>query len=173
MSVMAKKIVLAVLPVFAWASAQAGDKIPISAVPMQVRAAVQNYAPGAQLIEARVSPDKEYKQIYACTYFRNVHLGTIKLGARGQLLEIDEALVIDDLPHSVRQKIHSETKGGLIKNIRLDALYGRAVYRVKAYYAKSTNVEISLVLTHTGHIVERKVNRGLLILLTTPRDLRL
>ena len=170
MSVMAKKIVLAVLLVFAWASAQAGDKIPISAVPMQVREAVQNYAPGAQLIEARVSPDTRYKRIYACTYFRNVHLGSIKLGARGQLLGIDEALVIDDLPHAVRQKIRSETKGGLIKNIRLDALYGRAVYRVKAYYGKSTNIEISLALTRTGHIVERKVSQGLLLFLVTPRD---
>jgi len=127
MSVMAKKIVLAVLPVFAWASAQAGDKIPISAVPMQVRAAVQNYAPGAQLIEARVSPDTHYKRIYACTYFRNVHLGSIKLGARGQLLDIDEALVNDDLPHAVRQKVRSETKGGLIKSIRLDALRPRGL----------------------------------------------
>ena len=171
MSVMAKKIALAVLFLFAWISAQAGDKIPISAVPMRVREAVQYYAPGAQLIEARVSPDKEYKRIYACTYFRNVHLGSIKLGARGQLLDIDEALVNDDLPHAVRQKIRSETKGGLIKSIRLDALYGRAVYRVKAYYAKSTNIEISLALTRTGHIVERKVSQGLLIFLTAPRDL--
>ena len=79
MSVMAKKIVLAVMLLFAWVSAQAGDKIPISAVPVRVRNAVQYYAPGAQLIEARVSDDKEYKRIYACTYFRNVHLGSIKL----------------------------------------------------------------------------------------------
>ena len=138
---------------------------------MRVRDAIQYYLPGAQLIEARVSPDKQYKRIYACTYFRNVHLGKIKLGARGQLLEIDEDLVIDDLPHAVRQKIISETKGGLIKNIKLDAIYGHAVYRVKAYYAKSTNVEISLVLTRTGHIVERKVSKGLGIFLTT-RQLR-
>ena len=164
---MAKKTVLAVLLVFAWISAQAGDKIPISAVPMRVRAAVQYYAPGAQLIEARVSPDNQYKKIYACTYFRNVHLGNIKLGAHGQLLEINEDLVIDDLPASVRRKILSETKGGLIKKIRLDAIYGHAVYRVKAYYGKSTNIEISLVLTRTGHIVERKVSQGLRIFLTT------
>jgi hypothetical protein len=168
---MAKKIVLAVMLLSAWISAQAGDKIPISAVPMRVRNAVQYYAPGAQLIEARVSPDKQYKRIYACTYFRNVHLGNIKLGARGQLLDIDEALVIDDLPSAVRHKIRSETKGGLIKKIRLDALYGRAVYRVKAYYGKSTNIEISLTLTRTGHIVERKVSQGLLIFLTASRDL--
>jgi hypothetical protein len=173
MSAMAKKIVLAVLLVFASISARAGDKIPISAVPIRVRAAVQYYAPGAQLIEARVSPDQQYKRIYACTYFRNVHLCNIKLGARGQLLGIDEALVIDDVPHAVRQKIRSETKGGLIKSIRLDALYGRAVYRVKAYYAKSTNIEISLVLTRTGHIVERKVSQGLLIFLMRPGDLSL
>jgi len=173
MSVMAKKIVLAVMLLFAWISAQAGDKIPISAVPVRVRNAVQYYAPGAQLIEARVSDDKEYKRIYACTYFRNVHLGSIKLGARGQLLGIDENLVIDDVPDPVRKKIHSETKGGLIKMIRLDELYGRAVYRVKAYYAKSTNIQISLVLTRSGRIVERKVSQGLLIFLTTPRDLTL
>jgi hypothetical protein len=173
MSVMAKKIVLAVMLLFAWISAQAGDKIPISAVPVRVRNAVQYYAPGAQLIEARVSADKEYKRIYACTYFRNVHLGSIKLGARGQLLGIDEDLVIDDVPDAVRRKIHSETKGGLIKMIRLDELYGRAVYRVKAYYAKSTNIQISLVLTRSGRIVERKVSQGLLIFLTTPRDLTL
>jgi hypothetical protein len=77
--------------------------------------------------------------------------------------------VIDDVPPLVRRKIHSETKGGLIKKIRLDALYGRAVYRVKAYYARSTNIEISLVLTRSGRIVERKVSQGLLIFLTTPR----
>jgi hypothetical protein len=168
MSVMAKKIPLAVLILSAWTSAQAGDKIPIASVPMRNRAAIQYYAPGAQLIEARRSSDKEYRQIYDCTYFRNVHLGKIKLGARGQLLEIDEALDIDDVPPAVRRKILSETKGGLIKKIQLDALYGRAVYRVKAYYAKSTNIEISLVLTRTGRIVERKVNKGLLIFLIVP-----
>jgi hypothetical protein len=167
---MAKKLLLAVLLLFAWTSAKAAEKIPISAVPMRVRNAIQLYAPGAQLIEARVSPDKEYKQLYDCTYFRNVHLGYIKLGARGQLVEIDEALVIDDVPLLVRRKILSETKGGLIKKIRLDALYGHAVYRVKAYYAKSTNIEISLVLTRAGRIVERKVNQGLLIFLTASRN---
>ena len=167
MSVMAKNIVLAVLLLSEWISAQASDKIPISAVPTRVRAAVQYYAPGAQLVEARVSPDKQYKRIYACTYFRNVHLSSIKLGARGQLLDIDEALVIDDVPPAVRRKIHSETKGGLIKKIRLDAIYGHGVYRVKAYYGKSTNIEISLVLTRTGRIVERKVSQGLRIFLTT------
>jgi hypothetical protein len=169
MSVMAKKLRLAVLLFSAWTSAQAGDKIPISAVPMRVRAAIQYYAPGAQLIEARLSPDKEYKQVYDCTYFRNIHLGTIKLGAHGQLLEIDEALVIDDVPPAVKKKILSEIKGGLIRNIRLEARYGHEVYRVKAYYAKSTNIEISLVLTRTGRIVERKVSQGLLIFLTAPR----
>jgi hypothetical protein len=168
MSVMAKNMPLAVMLFSAWTSAQAGDKIPISAVPMRNRTAIQYYAPGAQLIEARVSPDKEYRQVYDCTYFRNIHLGKIKLGGRGQLLEIDEALVIDDVPPAVRRKILSETKGGLIKKIRLDALYGHEVYRVKAYYGKSTNIEISLVLTRTGRIVERKVSQGLLIFLTAP-----
>jgi hypothetical protein len=171
MSVMAKKIPLAVLLVFVWTSAQAGDKIPISSVPLRVRDAIRYYAPGAQLIEARVSPDKEYKQVYDCAYFRNVHLGRIKLGARGQLLDIDEALVIDDVPPLVRKKILSETKGGLIKNIKLGELYGHAVYRVKAYYAKSTNIEISLVLTRTGRIVERKVSKGLLIFLLASSNL--
>ncbi len=165
MSVMAKKILLAVLLLFVWTSAQAGDKIPISSVPVRVRDSIRYYAPGAQLIQARVSPDKEYKQVYYCTYFRNVHLGSIKLGAHGQLLDIEEALVSDDVPPAVRRKIHSETKGGLIKNIKLEALYGHEVYRVKAYYGKSTNIEISLVLTRTGRIVERKVSKGLLIFL--------
>jgi hypothetical protein len=169
MTVMAKKIPLAVLLLFAWISPKASEKISNSAVPARVRAAIQEYAPGAQLIEARVSADKQYRQLYDCTYFRNIHLGSIKLGARGQLVEIDEALVIDDVPAPVRRKILSETKGGLIKKIKLDALYGHAVYRVKAYYAKSTNIEISLVLTRTGRIVERKVNQGLLIFLYTSR----
>jgi hypothetical protein len=169
MSVMATKLRLAVLLFCAWTSAQASDKkIPIAAVPMRVRAAIEYFAPGAQLIQARVSIDKERKQVYDCTYFRNIHLGTIKLASRGQLLEIDEALVIDDVPSAVRKKIRSETKGGLIKKIKLDALYGHEVYRVKAYYAKSTNLEISLVLTRTGHIVEPKVNQGLLIFPTAP-----
>src|SRR5262245_23686007 len=150
MSVMAKKISLAVLLLCVCTSVYAGDKIPISSVPIRVREAIRYYAPGAQLIEARVSPDKQYKHVYDCTYFRNVHLGTIRLGAHGQLLAIDEALVIDDVPPPVKRKILSETKGGLIRSIKLEELYGHAVYRVKAYYAKSTNIEISLVLTRTG-----------------------
>src|SRR6267378_2699833 len=168
MSVMAKRMRLALMILSAWTSAQAGDKIPIATVPLRDRAAIQYYAPGAQLIEARTSSDKEYNRVYDCTYFRNVHLGTIKLGSHGQLIEIDEALDIDDVPPAVRRKILSETKGGLIKKIRLDALFGHAVYRVKAYYAKSTSIEISLVLTRTGRIVERKVNQGLLIFPTAP-----
>jgi hypothetical protein len=169
MSVMATKMRLALLLFCAWTSAQAGDKkIPISAVPMRQRAAIESFAPGAQLIEVRVAPDKEYKQVYNCTYFRNIHLGKVKLGAHAQLLEIDEALVADDLPPAVRKKVRSETKGGLIKKIKLDALYGRAVYRVKAYYGKSTTIEISLVLTRTGRIVERRVNQGLVIFPTAP-----
>jgi hypothetical protein len=164
---MAEKIPLAVLLLCVWTSAHAGDKIPISSVPGRVRDTVLYYAPGAQLIEARVSPDKQYNRVYDCTYFRNVHLGTISLGADGQLLAIDEALVVDDVPPPVRRKIHSETKGGLIRKIRLEERFGRAVYQVKAYYAKSTHIEISLVLTRTGRIVERKVSKGLLIFLTT------
>jgi hypothetical protein len=162
MRVMAKYAPVAVLLLCAFSAIQAAERIPNSAVPRRVREAIQIYAPGAQLIEARYSDDRLYRTVYTCTYFRNLHLGTIKLTYKGQLLDIDENLVIDDVPPAVRKVIRRETKGGLIKSIRLDALYGRVVYRVKAYYGNSTNVQISLTITSSGHIVERKVSRGLL-----------
>jgi hypothetical protein len=163
MRVMANYSSLAVLLLCAWSTAHAGDKLPISAVPSRVRAAVQYYAPGAQLIEVKVSDDRVYRKVYNCTYFRNVHLGSMKLSYRGQLLDIDETLVVEDVPPAVQKAIRAETKQGLIKKIKLDALYGREVYRVKSYYGNSTNVEISLTLTRSGRVVERNVNRGLLI----------
>ena len=165
---MAKYTSLAVLLFCAWASARASDKIPISAVPSRVRAAIQYYSPGAQLIEARVTQDRTYRRIYICTSFRNIHLGSIKLSAHGQLLDIDETLVVEDVPPAVRRTIQSETKGGLIRKIKLTAEYGRAIYRVKAFYGKSTDIEISLAITRSGRVVERKVSRGLLIFFTTP-----
>jgi hypothetical protein len=163
MRVMANYTPMAVLLFCAWSAAQASDKIPISAVPSRVRAAVQYYAPDAQLIEAKVSEDRVYRKVYNCTYFRNVHLGYIKLSYRGQLLDIDESLAIEDVPAAVRKKILAETKRGLIKKIKLDALYGHEVYRVKSYYGNSTNIEISLTLTRSGRVVERKVSQGILI----------
>jgi hypothetical protein len=163
MRFMANYTPMAVLLFCAWSAAQASDKIPISAVPSRVRAAVQYYAPDAQLIEAKVSEDRVYRKVYNCTYFRNVHLGYIKLSYRGQLLDIDESLAIEDVPAAVRKTILAETKQGLIKKIRLDALYGREVYRVKSYYGNSTNIEISLTLTRSGRVVERKVSQGILI----------
>jgi hypothetical protein len=163
MKVMANYTPMAVLLICAWSTAHASDKIPISAVPSRVRAAIQYYAPDAQLIEAKVSDDRLYRKVYNCTYFRNVHLGFIKLSYRGQLLDIDESLAIEDVPASVQKKIRAETKHGLIKKIKLDALYGREVYRVKSYYGNSTNIEISLTLTRSGRVVERKVSQGLLI----------
>jgi hypothetical protein len=162
MRVMAKYTPMAVLFFCAWSSTHASDKIPISAVPSRVRAAIQYYAPGAQLIEAKVSEDRIHRKVYDCTYFRNVHLGSIKLSYRGQLLDIDETPVIEDVPPSVQRAIRKETKGGLIKKIKLDTLYGREVYRVKSYYGNSTNIEISLTITRSGRIVERKVSQGLL-----------
>ena len=110
-----------------------------------------------------MNEDRLYRRVYNCTYFRNVHLGYIKLSYRGQLLDIDESLVIEDVPPAVQKAILRETKGGLIKKIKLDALYGREVYRVKSYYGNSTNIEIALTLTRSGRIVERQVSRGLLI----------
>jgi hypothetical protein len=163
MKVMANYTPLAVLLFCAWSTSHASEKIPISAVPSRVRAAVQYYAPDAQLIEAKVSEDRVYRRVYNCTYFRNVHLGYIKLSYRGQLLDIDESLAIEDVPTAVQKTIRAETKQGLIKRIRLDALYGREVYRVKSYYGDSTNIEISLTLTRSGRVVERKVSQGLLI----------
>jgi hypothetical protein len=91
-------------------------------------------------------------------------LGSIKLSYSGQLLDIDESLVIEDVPPAVQRTIREETKKGLIKSIKLDALYGRAIYRVKSYYGNSTKIEISLAITRSGKIVERKVSQGLLIL---------
>jgi hypothetical protein len=163
MRVMARYAPMALLLFCAWSSSYASDNIPISAVPVSVRAAVQYYAPGAQLIEAKVSEDRIYRRIYNCTYFRNVHLGSIKLSSRGQLLDIDESLVIEDVPPAVQRAIRKETRQGLIKTIKWDALYGRAVYRVKSYYGNSTKIEISLAITPSGRIVERKVSKGLLI----------
>jgi hypothetical protein len=163
MRVMTKYTPLAVLLFCAWSTVQASDKIPISDVPSRVRAAVQYYAPGAQLIEAKLSEDRLYRKVYNCTYFRNVHLGYIKLSYRGQLLDIDESLVIEDVPPAVQKTIHKETKQGLIKKIKLDALYGREVYRVRSYYGNSTNIEISLTIARSGRIVDRKVSQGLLI----------
>src|SRR3984957_12000337 len=160
---MAKYTAVAVLLLCAWSFSRASNKIPISAVPNRVRAAVQYYAPGSQLIEAKVSDDRTYRKVYNCTYFRNVHLGYIKLSDRGQLLDIDESLVIEDVPPAVQKTIHRETKQGLIKRIKLDALYGHEVYRVRSYYGNSTNLEISLTLTRSGRIVDRKVTQGLLI----------
>jgi hypothetical protein len=164
---MANYAPLAALLLCAW-SVQASDKIPISAVPKRVRAAIQYYAPGAQLTEATVTQDKKNRKIYNCTYFRNIHLGSIKLNAHGQLLDLDETLVIEDVPSAVRKTIIAETKGGLIKKIKLDDLYGREVYRVKSYYGDSTKIEISLVITRNGRVVERKVSQGLLNFFTTP-----
>ena len=166
MRVMAKYTPLAALLLWAW-SVHASDKIPISAVPKRVRDAIQYYSPGAQLVEARVSHDNTYRKVYHCTYFRNIHLGSIKLGSRGQLLDIDETLVIDDVPPAVRKTIIKETKGGLIKKIRLDDLYGHEVYRVKSYYGDSTKIEISLVIARSGRVVEKKVSQGLLNFFTT------
>ena len=163
MRVMAKYTPMALLLFCALSAAQASDKIPISAVPKRVRAAIEYYAPGAQLIEAKVSDDRVYRKVYNCTYFRNVHLGSIKLSYRGQLLDIDESLVIEDVPPAVQKTIRKETKQGLIQKIRLDALYGREVYRVKSYYGDSTKIEISLTITRSGTVVERKVSQGLLI----------
>ncbi|MBV8141761.1 MAG: hypothetical protein JOZ60_06915 [Verrucomicrobia bacterium] len=154
---------MALLLFCAWSSSYASDTIPISAVPGLVREAVQYYAPGAQLIEATVSEDRIYRRAYNCTYFRNVHLGSIKLGPRGQLLDIDESLVIEDAPPAVQKTIRKETRRGLIKWIKLDALYGQAVYRVKSYYGNSTKIEISLTITASGQIVARKVSKRLLI----------
>src|ERR1700739_1745235 len=134
MRVMARYAPMAVLFICAWSAARASDKIPISAVPARVRAAVQYYAPGAQLIEAKMSQDRVYRKVYNCTYFRNVHLGSIKLSYRGELLDIDESLVIEDVPPAVQKAIRKETKQGLIQKIRLDVLYGREVYRVRSYY---------------------------------------
>ncbi len=110
-----------------------------------------------------MSDDRVYRKVYNCTYFRNVHLGSIKLSYRGQLLDIDESLVIEDVPPAVQKAIRRETKEGLIKKIRLDALYGREVYRVRSYYGNSTKIEISLTITRSGQVVERKVSQGLLI----------
>ena len=62
MRVMAKFTPMAMLLVCACSSAQAADKIPNSAVPSRVRAAIQYYAPGAQLIEAKVSEDRKAAQ---------------------------------------------------------------------------------------------------------------
>ena len=160
---MTKYTPLAVLLLCACSTAHASDKIPIAAVPSRVRAAVQYCAPGAQLIEAKLSEDRLYRKVYSCTYFRNVHLGYIKLSDRGQLLDIDESLVIKDVPPAVQRTIRTETKRGLIKKIQLDALYGREVYRVKSYYADSTKIKISLTITRSGRIVERKVSHGLSI----------
>ena len=164
---MAKYAPLAVLLLCAW-TVRASEKIPIADVPKRVRAAIQYYAPGAQLTEARVTRDKFYRNIYDCTYFRNIHLGSIKLGPRGQLLDIDETLVIEDVPPAVRKTIIAETKGGLIKRIKLDDQYGHAVYKVKSYYGDSTKIEISLVITRTGRVVERKVSQGVLNFFMTP-----
>jgi hypothetical protein len=161
---MANYTPMAALLFCAWTAVHASDKIPVSMVPSGVRAAVQYYAPGAQLIEAKVSEDRVYRTVYNCTYFRNVHLGYIKLSYRDQLLDIDESLVVEDVPAAVQKAIRAETKGGLIKQIKLDALYGHEVYRVKSYYGNSTNTQISLTLTRSGRVVARKVSHGLLIL---------
>ena len=158
---MAKYAPMAVLFICAWSAARASDNIPISSVPSRVRAAVQYYAPGAQLIEAKMNQDRVYRRVYSCTYFRNVHLGYIKLSYRGQLLDIDESLVIEDAPPAVQKTIRKETKQGLIKRIKLDALYGREVYRVRSYYGNATNIEIALTITRAGRVVERKVSQGL------------
>jgi hypothetical protein len=160
---MAKYSPMAMLLFCAWSASYASDRIPISAVPSRVRSAVQYFAPGAQLIEAKVSDDDIYRKIYNCTYFRNVHLGSMKLSSRGQLLDIDESLVIEDVPPAVQKAIRRETKGGLIKKIKLDALYGHEVYRVRSYYGDSTKIEISLTVTRSGRIVARKVSQGLLM----------
>jgi hypothetical protein len=163
MRVMAKYTPVAVLLFCAWSTTHATEKIPISTVPSRVRAAVQYFAKGAQLIEAKVSENRMYRKVYSCTYLRNVRLGTIKLSDRGQLLDIDESLVIEDVPPAVQRTIRTETKRGLIKKIELDSLYGREVYRVKSYYGDSTKIEISLTMTRSGRIVERKVSHGLSI----------
>lgn len=95
--------------------ALADSQIPLTYVPKKVRAAIEEYVPGAQLTEARIGSDDSWGTKYSCDYFRAGHKGHIELAESGHLLDVDEDLVLTEVPALIRRVAGKEARGGVMR----------------------------------------------------------
>jgi hypothetical protein len=134
--------------------ARPDSKIPLTYIPPKVQQALRSFIPGAQLMEARIDSDDEWGTTYQIDYFRAGHKGDIKLTERGRLLDVNEDLVLAEVPRLVQRVAAKETRGGAIRNASLEQDAGLLVYNIESYYGQS-DAKVTLKITSDGQVIER------------------
>jgi hypothetical protein len=132
----------------------ADSQIPLTYVPKKVRAAIQEYVPGAQLTEARIGSDDSWGTKYSCEYFRAGHKGRIELAESGHLLDVDEDLVLTEVPALIRRVAAREARGGAMRKASIEMDAGTLVYKTESFYGL-TDTKVKLKITRSGEVIAR------------------
>lgn len=133
----------------------ADSQIPLTYVPKKVRAAIQEYVPGAQLTVARIDSDDTWGTKYKCEYFRAGHKGSIELAEGGQLIDVDEDLILTEVPPLIQRVAAREARGGAMRKASIEQDVGTLVYKTESFYGL-TNTKVKLKITRSGEVIERE-----------------
>lgn len=131
------------------------SQIPLTYVPKKVRTSIQNYVPGAQLTEVRIGSDDAWGTKYDCEYFRAGHKGRIELAESGQLLDVDEDLVLTEVPRLIQRVAAKESRGGVMRKASIEQDAGHLVYKTESFYGL-TDTKVKLKITQGGEVIARE-----------------
>jgi hypothetical protein len=152
---MQPKLLCSILLLGLLQAALADSRIPLSYVPERVRAAIQDYVPGARLTEAKIDSDDQWGVKYKCDYLRADHKGSIEVARNGHLIDVNEDLLLTQVPPLIRRVAAKESRGGMMRKASLDEEAGRLVYRTESFYGQS-EAKIKLRISRGGEVLERE-----------------
>jgi len=82
------------------------------------------------------------------------HKGHIEVGESGHLLDVDEDLVLTEVPALIRRVAAEEARGGAMRKASIEMDAGTLVYKTESFYGL-TDTKVKLKITRSGEVIAR------------------
>lgn len=121
-------------------------------VPEAARAVIESHTAGAEICRIK-QKQKDGRTIYKVKYKKGGREHELKVSAAGDLLELEEAVTLDELPAAVRATVEKETAGAEIEELEKGTEGGKTFYEVEF---KKDGETPEVIIDPDGSVLKRE-----------------
>ncbi len=127
-------------------------EVKLEDVPSAAQAVIQSYTSGGT-IEKITCEKEEGEHFYKVEYIKNGREFELEVDEKGNVMETEEILSMEDLPPAVQATVKTESAGGKIKELALETEDGKTFYEVEF---EKDGKEHEVKIAEDGTVLERE-----------------
>lgn len=128
-------------------------EVKMEDVPTVAQTVIQTHVAGGIVEKIKCEKDGD-KHLYKVDYTKDGREFELKVDEDGKVLEIEEAMKMEELPPAVQATVKTETTGADIKELVLETEEGKTFYEVEF---EKDGKEHEVKIAEDGTVLEREV----------------